>query len=85
VGAFSWIIVGLIAGFLGNRVINKSGAGFLRDTLLGIIGALVGGFIFQKLGYAGVSGINLYSILIALVGAVIVLVIYHAVRDHQPT
>jgi len=80
VGTFSWIIVGLLAGFLGNKIINKSGEGFLRDTLLGILGALVGGFIFQKLGYAGVSGINLYSILVAVVGAVIVLVVYHAIK-----
>lgn len=79
-GTFSWIIVGLLAGFLGNKIINKSGEGFLRDTLLGILGALVGGFIFQKLGYAGVSGINLYSILVAVVGAVIVLVVYHAIK-----
>jgi len=80
VGTFSWIIVGLLAGFLGNKIINKSGEGVLRDTLLGILGALVGGFIFQKLGYAGVSGINLYSILVAVVGAVIVLVVYHAIK-----
>ncbi|HVN90601.1 MAG TPA: GlsB/YeaQ/YmgE family stress response membrane protein [Candidatus Binataceae bacterium] len=79
-GTFSWIIVGLLAGFLGNKIINKSGEGVLRDTLLGILGALVGGFIFQKLGYAGVSGINLYSILVAVVGAVIVLVVYHAIK-----
>lgn len=82
-GTFSWIIVGLIAGFVGNKIVNKSGEGFLRDTLLGILGALVGGFIFQRLGYAGVSGVNLYSILVAVVGAVIVLIIYHAVR-RQP-
>ncbi len=79
-GTFSWIIVGLLAGFLGNKIINKSGEGFLRDTLLGILGALVGGFVFQKLGYAGVSGINLYSILVSVVGAVIVLIVYHAIR-----
>ncbi len=82
-GAVSWIIVGLIAGFVGNKIVNKSGEGFLRDTLLGILGALVGGFIFQRLGYAGVSGVNLYSILVAVVGAVIVLIVYHAVRNQS--
>ena len=82
-GTFSWIIVALIAGFVGNKIVNKSGEGFLRDTLLGILGALVGGFLFQHLGYAGVSGVNLYSILVAVVGAVIVLIIYHAVRGQQ--
>ena len=82
-GTLSWIIVGLIAGFIGNKIVNKSGEGFLRDTLLGILGALVGGSIFQHLGYAGVSGVNLYSILVAVVGAVIVLIIYYSLRG-QP-
>ena len=79
-GVFSWIVVGLIAGFIGSKIVNRSGEGFIRDVILGILGALIGGFIFQQLGYSGVSGINLYSILVAVVGAVIVLVIFHAVR-----
>jgi uncharacterized membrane protein YeaQ/YmgE (transglycosylase-associated protein family) len=83
VGVFSWIVVGLIAGFLSSKIVNRSGEGFMRDVLLGILGALVGGFIFRQLGYAGVSGINLYSILVAVVGAVILLVIFHAVRGGQ--
>jgi len=78
-GLIAWIVVGLIAGFIGSRLVNKQGEGFLRDMILGIIGAIVGGAIFTRLGYAGVTGINLYSILVAIVGAVIVLVIYHAV------
>jgi uncharacterized membrane protein YeaQ/YmgE (transglycosylase-associated protein family) len=77
-GIIAWIIVGLIAGFLASKVVNRSGEGFLRDVLLGIIGAVVGGWIFNAMGQAGVSGINLYSILVAFVGGVIVLVIYHA-------
>jgi len=80
VGVFSWIVVGLIAGFIGSKIVNKSGEGFMRDVMLGILGALVGGFIFQRLGYTGVNGVNLYSILVAVVGAVILLVIFHAVR-----
>jgi uncharacterized membrane protein YeaQ/YmgE (transglycosylase-associated protein family) len=83
VGAFSWIIVGLIAGFISSKIVNRSGEGFLRDVLLGILGALFGGFIFQRLGYSGVNGINLYSILVAVVGAVILLVIFHAIRGGQ--
>jgi uncharacterized membrane protein YeaQ/YmgE (transglycosylase-associated protein family) len=82
-GFFSWIIVGLIAGFISSKIVNKSGEGFVRDVLLGILGALVGGFIFQRLGYSGVNGINLYSILVAVVGAVILLVLYHAMRGSQ--
>jgi uncharacterized membrane protein YeaQ/YmgE (transglycosylase-associated protein family) len=82
-GFFSWIIVGLIAGFISSKIVNKSGEGFVRDVLLGILGALVGGFIFQRLGYSGVNGINLYSILVAVVGAVVLLVLYHAVRGSQ--
>jgi len=79
-GLISWIIVGLIAGYIGSRIVNKSGEGLMRDTLLGVLGALVGGIIFQQLGYAGVTGVNLWSILVAVIGAVILLVLYHAVR-----
>ena len=78
-GIIAWIIVGLIAGFLASKVVNRSGEGFLRDVLLGIIGAVVGGWIFNAMGQAGVSGVNLYSILVAFVGGVVVLVIYHAI------
>ena len=78
-GIIAWIIVGLIAGFLASKVVNRSGEGFMRDMLLGIIGAFVGGWIFNAMGQAGVTGINLYSILVAFVGGVVVLVIYHAI------
>jgi uncharacterized membrane protein YeaQ/YmgE (transglycosylase-associated protein family) len=78
-GILSWIIVGLVAGFLASKVVNRSGEGFMRDILLGIVGAFVGGWIFTAMGQAGVNGVNLYSILVAFVGGVVVLVIYHAV------
>jgi uncharacterized membrane protein YeaQ/YmgE (transglycosylase-associated protein family) len=77
-GIIAWIIVGLIAGFLASKVVNRSGEGFMRDILLGIVGAFVGGWIFTAMGQNGVSGINLYSILVAFVGGVVVLVLYHA-------
>ena len=77
-GIIAWIIVGLIAGFLASKVVNRSGEGFMRDVLLGIVGAIVGGWIFTAMGQVGVSGINLYSILVAFVGGVVVLVLYHA-------
>lgn len=77
-GIISWIVVGLIAGFIGSKIVNRAGEGLIRDIGLGIIGALVGGWIFTALGAAGVSGLNLYSIFVAVVGAVVILVLYHA-------
>ena len=76
----SWIILGLISGFLASRVVNKSGKGFLVDILLGIVGAVVGGWLFQKFGKMGVTGLNLYSILVCVAGAIVALVVYHALR-----
>jgi len=75
----AWLVVGLIAGWIGSLLVNRSGEGLVMDIVLGIVGALVGGFIFQALGHSGVSGINLYSIGVAIVGSVIVLLIYHAI------
>jgi uncharacterized membrane protein YeaQ/YmgE (transglycosylase-associated protein family) len=76
----AWIVLGLIAGFIASKIVNKSGEGFLLDIVLGVVGAVVGGYLFQTFGMAGVSGVNLYSILVAVIGAVVVLVIYHAIR-----
>jgi uncharacterized membrane protein YeaQ/YmgE (transglycosylase-associated protein family) len=71
-------VLGLISEFIASKLVNKSGDGFLLDVLLGVIGAVVGGYLFQTFGMSGVSGVNIYSILVAVVGAVVVLVIYHA-------
>jgi uncharacterized membrane protein YeaQ/YmgE (transglycosylase-associated protein family) len=76
----AWIVLGLVAGYIGSKLVNKSGEGVLMDILLGVIGAVVGGWLFGKFGAAGVSGVNLYSILVAVVGSVIVLLAYHMVR-----
>jgi len=76
----AWIVLGLIAGFVASKIVNKSGEGFILDIVLGVIGAVVGGYLFQTFGMAGVSGVNLYSVLVAVVGAIVVLVIYHAIR-----
>jgi uncharacterized membrane protein YeaQ/YmgE (transglycosylase-associated protein family) len=75
----AWIVLGLIAGFIGSKIVNKRGDGLLRDILLGVIGAVVGGWLFHAFGAAGVSGLNLYSLLVAVIGAIVVLVIYHAI------
>ena len=75
----AWLVLGLIAGFIGSKLVNKSGEGVVLDIVLGIIGAFVGGWLFTTFGAAGVTGLNLYSMLVAVVGAVIVLVVYHAI------
>jgi uncharacterized membrane protein YeaQ/YmgE (transglycosylase-associated protein family) len=82
-GILAWLIVGPISGFIGSKIVNKSGEGLVRDIILGVTGALVGGEIFTAVGYSGVTGINLWSILVAVVGAVIVLVIYRAIADRR--
>jgi uncharacterized membrane protein YeaQ/YmgE (transglycosylase-associated protein family) len=74
-----WIVLGLIAGFIASKIVNRAGEGFLMDIVLGIVGAVVGGFIFEQFGAAGVTGFNLYSMIVAIVGAIILLVIYHAI------
>lgn len=76
----AWIVLGLIAGFVSSLIVNRRGEGMLLDIVLGVVGAIVGGWIMAAFGGEGVSGLNLYSIVVAVVGAVIVLVILHAVR-----
>ena len=76
-GFIAWIILGLIAGFIGSKIVNKSGQGFLRDIALGVFGAVVGGVIFSALGLGGVTGLNIWSMIVAVVGAVVVLWVYH--------
>jgi uncharacterized membrane protein YeaQ/YmgE (transglycosylase-associated protein family) len=76
----AWVVLGLVAGFIGSKIVNKSGEGIIRDILLGIIGAVVGGWLFQFFGHSAVTGLNLYSLVVAVVGAIIVLVLFHAVR-----
>ena len=76
----AWIILGLIAGFIGSKLVNKRGEGLILDIVLGIVGAIVGGWLFNTFGANGVTGLNLYSLLVAIVGAVVVLVVYHAIR-----
>jgi uncharacterized membrane protein YeaQ/YmgE (transglycosylase-associated protein family) len=76
----AWIVLGLVAGFIGSKLVNKRGEGLVLDIILGIVGAIAGGWLFNMFGAAGVTGLNLYSLLVAVVGAVVVLVLYHAVR-----
>ena len=76
----AWIVLGLIAGFIGSKIVNKSGEGIVMDIVLGIVGALLGGWLFNRFGHAGVTGLNLYSLLVAVIGAVVLLVVYHLIR-----
>ena len=76
---FAWIVLGLIAGFIGSKIVNRRGEGILLDILLGIFGAFAGGWLFRIFGAPGVSGLNLYSLFVAVIGSVVFLVLYHAV------
>ncbi len=75
----AWIVLGLVAGYIGSKIVNKSGEGLIRDVLLGIVGAIIGGYLFNLFGATGVTGLNLYSLLVAVVGAVVFLIVYHAI------
>jgi uncharacterized membrane protein YeaQ/YmgE (transglycosylase-associated protein family) len=74
----AWIVLGLISGFIASKVVNKHGDGVVLDIVLGIVGAFVGGWLFNTFGHSGVTGLNIYSMFVAVVGAVVVLVLYHA-------
>ncbi|MGD0525311.1 MAG: GlsB/YeaQ/YmgE family stress response membrane protein [Polyangiaceae bacterium] len=79
----AWIILGLVAGFIASRIVNHTGQGVIIDIVLGIVGAVVGGFAFQLFGATGVTGLNIWSLLVATAGAVVVLVVKHAVMGHR--
>ncbi len=78
-----WIVLGLIAGFIASKIVNKRGEGLVLDIILGIVGAVVGGWLFALFGAEGVTGFNIYSMFVAVLGAVVVLVIYHAIAGQR--
>jgi uncharacterized membrane protein YeaQ/YmgE (transglycosylase-associated protein family) len=78
-----WIVLGLIAGFIASKVVNKTGEGLVLDIVLGVVGAVVGGWLFAQFGAAGVTGFNLYSMFVAVIGAVVVLVVYHLITGRR--
>ncbi len=79
-GIIAWLVLGLISGFIASKIVNKTGEGLILDIVLGIVGAFVGGFICNHFfGAAGVTGLNLYSMVVAVIGAIIVLLLYHLV------
>jgi uncharacterized membrane protein YeaQ/YmgE (transglycosylase-associated protein family) len=79
----AWIVLGLIAGFIASKLVNKTGEGMLMDIILGIVGAVVGGWLFNAFGMPGVSGVNLYSLLVAVIGAAVFLIVYHALTRRR--
>jgi uncharacterized membrane protein YeaQ/YmgE (transglycosylase-associated protein family) len=90
----AWIVIGLVIGFIGNKILNKTGRGLGRDCLIGIVGAFVSGFLANLLGKPGGPGLDLYSLVVAAVGAAVFMFVYHALfrrrrflsmRFKQPT
>ena len=76
-GIISWLILGLVAWFIGSKIVNKSGSGLMMDIVLGVVGAFVGGWIFSFFGHTGISGLNIPSLIVATIGAIVVLLAYH--------
>jgi uncharacterized membrane protein YeaQ/YmgE (transglycosylase-associated protein family) len=74
------MLLGLLAGFIASHIVNRHGEGMILDVLLGIVGSVVGGWMFHVIGYAGVNGLNLYSLFVATIGAVVFLMVYHLIR-----
>ncbi len=79
----AWMVLGLIAGFIASKLVNKSGDGMLLDILLGVVGAVVGGWLFNMFGMAGVTGLNVYSLVVAVIGAAVFLIVYHALISRR--
>lgn len=80
---FVWILLGLLAGFIASHIVNRRGEGMVLDILLGIAGALVGGWLFRMFGHTGVNGLNVYSLFVATLGAIVFLFLYHAIRPRR--
>jgi uncharacterized membrane protein YeaQ/YmgE (transglycosylase-associated protein family) len=78
-----WIVLGLIAGFIASKIVNRTGQGFWLDIVVGIVGAILGGFIFTALGRTGITGFNLYSMFVAVIGAIVLLLIYRAITGRR--
>ena len=75
----AWIALGLIAGFVASKLVNNTGQGVVTDIVLGVVGALAGGWLFKQFGQPGVTGLDLWSLIVAVIGAVVLLGLYHAI------
>ena len=78
-GVIGWIVFGGIAGYIASTLVNKRGEGLPFDILLGIVGAVIGGWLFNAAGATGMTGFNVWSLLVAVIGAVLLLVVWHAI------
>jgi uncharacterized membrane protein YeaQ/YmgE (transglycosylase-associated protein family) len=76
----AWVVLGLISGFIASKIVNRTGEGIILDIVLGIVGAVAGGFLFHLVGATGVNGFNLWSMFVAVIGAIVVLGIKHALE-----
>ena len=81
---FSWIVLGLITGWIASKIVNKTGSGTMMDMALGVVGVIVGGFLAGPLGIGGVNGDNIGSIILAVIGAVVVLLVYDVLEASLP-
>jgi len=77
---FAWIVLGFIAGFIASHIVNHRGEGMVLDILLGIVGAVIGGWVAHMLGIAGIARLNLYSVIVATGGSILLLFVYHVIR-----
>ncbi len=84
-GLIAWIVLGVVAGFIASKIVNKQGEGFIVDLILGVIGSVVGGFLFSMVGIQTTPGFNVYSLVVAVIGAIVVLWIYHAIVGRRST
>ena len=80
---FAWLVLGLLAGFIASHLVNHRGEGMILDMLLGIVGAVVGGWLAYMFGFAGVTSLNVQSLIVATIGSVVFLFIYHAIRRNM--
>ena len=78
-----WLVLGLIAGFLASVVMKGGGYGIIGDIIVGIVGAFLGGFIFSLFGGSGATGFNLYSLIVAFVGACVLIAILRAISGRR--
>ena len=78
-----WILFGLITGFVAAKVVNRRGEGCILNVVIGIVGACVGGFLFTSIGGSGITGFNLYSMFVAVVGAIVFLLLYYAITGRN--
>jgi uncharacterized membrane protein YeaQ/YmgE (transglycosylase-associated protein family) len=75
----AWLVLGLISGFVGSKLVNKQGEGLILDIALGVVGAMVGGYLFAFFGHAPITGLDFHSFIVAIVGSIVVLTVYHAI------